>query len=308
MRSPARRGLCRTARAVAALFCATVPATTVAASPADPTAPALLSQLQIAGSYTVSVAMAPVEGDSGTSWREGMLPLWVHGGEMHVPVLGHLSELAAIALDWSGDGRAEATEALAVGDTVDFEDVSIKRLTGNAESGTPRFRVSRRRSAGGGTDLSSRPVRLASGLRSLGNSGAPAPELTGVTIDGQRMGLRDYRGSVVLLHFWATWCGYCRAEIPDLKVIFRRYQQRGFRILGISRDRDEQSLRRFVQANAMPWPQLLARDGQEHIAASYNLQAVPTMFLVDPQGNFMGGGRIHGMEALRQMLARVFAE
>ena len=94
----------------------------------------------------------------------------------------------------------------------------------------------------------------------------------------------DYKGKIVLLDFWATWCGPCVAEVPNVVENYKKYHPRGFEILGISLDRadDLPKLTSFTQDKGMPWPQVY--DGkmwQAEIATRYGVQSIPFMLLVN---------------------------
>ena len=77
-----------------------------------------------------------------------------------------------------------------------------------------------------------------------------------VDLEGKPISLADYRGKVVLLDFWATWCLPCIAAIPDIKAIYEKYHNKDFEIIGISHDLDETALRKFVEENPLPWRQI----------------------------------------------------
>ena len=116
--------------------------------------------------------------------------------------------------------------------------------------------------------------------------GQKAPEITGTSTDGAPIRLSQFQGKVVLLDFWATWCGPCRELIPHAKDLHRRYDGRPFAILGISLDRSSQDVATFTDREKLPWPNIF--DGSGNISEQWNVQALPTLVLVDHQGLIAG--------------------
>jgi len=104
-------------------------------------------------------------------------------------------------------------------------------------------------------------------------------------VDGTDVDLAKLRGKVVLIDFWATWCGPCRAGIPRLVTAYNELHKEGFEIIGISLDSDKEQLARVTKQAGMTWPQYFDGKGwQNQISSRYDIDSIPTTWLVDKQG------------------------
>ena len=104
---------------------------------------------------------------------------------------------------------------------------------------------------------------------------------------GGRMRLRDYRGTVVLLNFWATWCPPCKEEMPSMERLYRRYRARGFAVLAVSIDADgAQAVVPFVKKFGLTFP--VGLDPRMAVANEYRVRALPSTFLIDSRGRTVG--------------------
>ena len=114
-------------------------------------------------------------------------------------------------------------------------------------------------------------------------AGAPAPPLRLPSLAGQEVDLQSFSGRVVLVNFWASWCGPCVEEMPSLEKMYRTLAPRGLVVLGVSADEDEAALRSFLQRVPVTFPVL--RDPGGHVAASrYGATGYPSTFVVDGKG------------------------
>lgn len=114
--------------------------------------------------------------------------------------------------------------------------------------------------------------------------GFTAPAYSAVNLAGDSVALRSYRGKVVLLNAWATWCGPCRQEIPELRSIQARYGKDGLVVVGVTVDAEgtEAQIDDFVKEFRMDYP--LWRDPAERISAQYAIMGLPATFLIDRRG------------------------
>jgi thiol-disulfide isomerase/thioredoxin len=115
--------------------------------------------------------------------------------------------------------------------------------------------------------------------------GKTAPEVEGEDVDGQRMRLSDYRGKVVLLVFWASWCGPCMADVPHEREIAQRYRGRSFAIVGVNGDHDRQAAQQACSKNEMSWRSFWSDKGSSGpIPSKWSVHSWPTLYVLDAGG------------------------
>jgi thiol-disulfide isomerase/thioredoxin len=127
----------------------------------------------------------------------------------------------------------------------------------------------------------------------------------GQTLDGKQLDWKAYKGKVVLVDFWATWCGPCRAEIPNMKKLYEAYHDRGFEVVAISIDRGKDAPVKYMQAEKLPWVCLFdPQPGKnlQPLAEYYGIFSIPRAILVDREG------RVISMNARGEELARLLAK
>ena len=109
-----------------------------------------------------------------------------------------------------------------------------------------------------------------------------APDFTLATVDGRIITVSQLRGKVVLLDFWATWCGPCRLAIPHLNDLYRAYRERGLEIIGLSLDKGSPGrVRRFAVNMGIKYPIIMADDD---VVKNYGISPIPTTYLIDREG------------------------
>jgi len=140
-------------------------------------------------------------------------------------------------------------------------------------------------------------------------SGQAAPNFKVSTIAGQQVSLDSYRGRVLVLDFWATWCQPCRLSIPHLVELDRKYGKQGLQVLGMSADEDgEREVKAFADKNRMSYPIALAG---ETTLTDYGVRSVPVMFVIDKKGRVAEVFRGFSDEVARsseQLIKKLLAE
>ncbi len=112
----------------------------------------------------------------------------------------------------------------------------------------------------------------------------PAPDFTLLTLSGAPIRLSDLRGKVVLLNFWVTWCGSCRAEMPTIDALYRRYKNRGLEVLAVNRDAATTSKVQTL-VGELEVTFRVGLDPSSSIARTYRVAGLPTTYLIDRAGN-----------------------
>ena len=107
-------------------------------------------------------------------------------------------------------------------------------------------------------------------------------------LDGNPISLQQCRGKVVLLDFWAVWCGPCIGEMPNVKKVYDAYKDKGFDVIGVSLDTDEAELRQYLEVCNIPWRQIFNGEGwQSPLAKQYGIRGVPSAWLIDREGKLI---------------------
>jgi thiol-disulfide isomerase/thioredoxin len=119
------------------------------------------------------------------------------------------------------------------------------------------------------------------GLRLLREKVSPRDFSLSV-LEGETKSLSSYKGKVVFLNFWATWCGPCRVEMPSMEAVYNKFSDKGLEMLAVNCDEDNAAVRSFIKNEGFSFPVLLDLDGK--VSANYGIQSIPTTFLVDRDG------------------------
>ncbi|MFI6153223.1 TlpA family protein disulfide reductase [Kitasatospora sp. NPDC051170] len=140
-----------------------------------------------------------------------------------------------------------------------------------------------------------------------------APDISGETLDGGQVKLSDYRGKVVVLNVWGSWCGPCRGEADDLQRVWTKYKDQGVQFLGINtRDSEKTNAVRFEQEKGVTYPSIFDPAGSQLLKfpkGSLSMQSIPTTLVIDRDGKLAAravGGTVD--DALESILQPVVAE
>jgi len=110
----------------------------------------------------------------------------------------------------------------------------------------------------------------------------PAPNFTSPSLSGSNVRLSELKGDVILLNFWASWCGPCRLEMPLLNKLHNKYKAIGFTVLGVNVEESTSAAQDFLKDNKVSFPILW--DTQNTVSKQYNVQAMPTTVMIDRDG------------------------
>jgi thiol-disulfide isomerase/thioredoxin len=120
-------------------------------------------------------------------------------------------------------------------------------------------------------------------------TGAKFPDFSEKDLAGKPLSIAGYKGKVVLIDFWATWCGPCRAELPNVIEIYQKNHVQGFEIIGVSLDSDRAKLDSFLKSKGMTWAQYFDGEGWSNkLAKKYGVNSIPMTYLLDREGKIIG--------------------
>ncbi len=125
-------------------------------------------------------------------------------------------------------------------------------------------------------------IFMGSSLASSGLTGQTAPDFVLKSATGENLRLSEYRGDVVMINFWATWCGPCRQEMPLLDELYGRYQRVGFNLLGVNIDDDSRRAMAMVNELGISFPVLFDED--KKVSKLYEVETMPLTILLDREG------------------------
>lgn len=156
----------------------------------------------------------------------------------------------------------------------------------------------------GRADLAGIKNSIEEGLSKKGWVGKEAPEISLPDTEGKMVSLSSYRGKYVLVDFWASWCGPCRRENPNVVEAFNRFRNKNFTILGVSLDRNKEAWEKAIAADNLNWTHISdLKQWESVVVPMYKISGIPFNVLIDPQGKVVAEN-LRGIE-LEQKLAQV---
>jgi peroxiredoxin len=123
---------------------------------------------------------------------------------------------------------------------------------------------------------------LLAGTAFAADAGGPAPSFTLAALSGQQATLSQYKGQVVMVNFWATWCGPCQQEMPLLDQMYKKYKPAGFTLIGVNVDKEAPAVRELMARKPVSFPVLL--DPANQVSKAYHVDEMPSSVIVDRKG------------------------
>ena len=138
-------------------------------------------------------------------------------------------------------------------------------------------------------------------------TGSPAPQFTLGSRAGQSVSLAQYKGQVVMLNFWASWCGPCRQEMPLLESIYKKYNRLGFTMIGVNVEPDSNAANEWLKATPVSFPILYDKDSK--VSKMYDVAGMPSTVIIDRTGKvrwlhkgFTPGAENEYMDQIRSLV------
>ncbi len=134
-------------------------------------------------------------------------------------------------------------------------------------------------------------------------AGAAFPDFKETDVEGKPLSISQYKGKVVLVDFWATWCGPCVVKLPEIQAAYNKYHDKGFEVVGVSLDEEKDALQKFTKQKKMPWPEFFdGKRWENKLAVKYGVDATPTGYLLDREGKIIA--KLSGDEDLDSTVAQ----
>ena len=188
---------------------------------------------------------------------------------------GLVSEVIAIIANWKGDMR----EAMVITAAQRFQMMKVP-MTEEFDALLKELQTSKDPQIAQAAERMLNPF-----FRSPAGQAFPAFPADKKTVDGKDLNLERFKGKVLLVDFWATWCPPCVAEVGPLVSVYNKYKDKGFEIVGISFDKEREAFDKFVKENKMDWAHYYdGKHWENEVGPTYGIQSIPTMYLLDREG------------------------
>jgi peroxiredoxin len=125
-------------------------------------------------------------------------------------------------------------------------------------------------------------IMASTAFAAAGDSAGPAPAFTLTTLEGAPSGLAAYKGQVVMVNFWATWCGPCQQEMPLLDQMYKKYKPAGFTLIGVNVDKEAPAVKALLTRKPVSFPVLL--DPANSVSKAYHVDEMPSSVIIDRKG------------------------
>ena len=231
------------------------------------------------------------------------------GKQTEADLAGNIKQLDAVIARHAGEKTEDAAQ-------VYFLKASLYlQLFENEEKGVEIINQVKRNFAGTkSADMADKllaQVKAQAVANKIKNSlkvGTTFPDFSEKDLAGKSLSIANYKGKIVMIDFWATWCGPCVGELPNVQAVYKKYHSQGFEIIGVSLDKDKSALDNFLKKNTtMTWQQFFDGNGwQNKLSTKYGINSIPAIYLLDGEGKIIAKD-LRG-EALEAAVAAALAK
>ncbi|MEI6394229.1 MAG: TlpA disulfide reductase family protein [Verrucomicrobiota bacterium] len=255
-------------------------------------------------------ALAAEQSDAGTELKDLVTKISAkikEGAKSEQALAPELKEFEALVAKHKGEKSEDAAQIL------NMEAMLYLQILDNTDKGTELLNQLKRdfpdTKAGQSVDKVLESIKAQEGAKKIQRSltvGSQFPDFSEKDLAGKPLSIANYKGKVVLIDFWATWCMPCVRELPNVIKAFEAYHKKGFEIIGISLDKDKDKLTAFTKEKDMTWPQYFDGLGwQNKLAVKYGVNSIPATYLLGGDGKIIG--KDLGGEALEKALSEALA-